>query len=215
MAELKISVAMIVQDEEVCIERALATIHDHDVVGEIVIVDGGSTDRTKEIAMGFDKVAVHSIPFRPAAGDRFDVQRNHSIVLTRNAWILVMDADEEYDVDLMDALPSLMQPETIGNPYNTDAYAFSRRTFIDGRLANPCNNDWQTRFFKHYCRYNGAMHEGVTGFSHWVTTNLHIRHAKTTEWQQKDNERVWRMGQEMPKGWHYDEENDKFFYEAE
>jgi glycosyltransferase involved in cell wall biosynthesis len=201
MSGLKISIVMIVQDEEECIERALSTVHDYDIVDEIVIVDGGSTDRTKEIAAQFEKVQIHSIPFKPTAGDRFDVQRNHSIELAHNAWILVMDADEEYDADLMNALSWLMQPEAIGLPRNADAYAFSRRTFIDGRLVNINNMDWQTRFFKHYCRYNGLMHEGVTGFSHWTTCNLHIRHAKTSAWQQKDNERVWDMGQKPSEGW--------------
>jgi glycosyltransferase involved in cell wall biosynthesis len=201
MGELKISIAMIVQDEEECIERALNSVHDYEIVSEIVIVDGGSTDQTKEIASQFEKAQIHTIPFRPTAGDRFDIQRNHSIVLTHNAWILVIDADEEYDADLMNVLSWLMQPELIGLPHNTDAYRFSRRTFIDDRLVNPYDMDWQLRFFKHYCRYNGAMHEGVTGFSHCVTTNLHIRHSKTKEWQQKDNERVWNMGQDAPKGW--------------
>jgi len=196
-----ISIAMIVCNEETYIERCLKSIHDYEFVEEIVVVDGGSTDGTKEILGRFPKVRVIDIPFNPSGGDRFDIQRNHSVMACKNEWILVIDADETYDADLMNSIPSLMVPESLGLPWNADAYWFSRRTFLDGNLANIINNDYQTRFFKHYCRYNGAMHEGVTGYSHCTSANLHIRHDKTGEKQQKDNERVWSMGQQPAEGW--------------
>ena len=43
-----ISLCMIVKDEEKVIERCLNTVID--IVDEIIIVDTGSTDKTKEIA---------------------------------------------------------------------------------------------------------------------------------------------------------------------
>ena len=51
----KISLCMIVRDEEEVLERCLESIAD--CVDEIVIVDTGSVDRTKEIAQRFtDKI---------------------------------------------------------------------------------------------------------------------------------------------------------------
>jgi glycosyltransferase involved in cell wall biosynthesis len=194
-----LSGCMIVQDEEECLARALDSIHDY--VDEIVVVDGGSTDGTKAIAESYPKVRLHDIGFRPTDGDRFDVQRNRAIELTQGEWILVIDADEYYDPHVMNALPSLMNPESIGLPPHTDAYGFSRRTFIDGHLMNITHTDPQIRLFKRWCRYNGHIHEGVTGYAFAVFCNLHIMHDKTTAWQQKDNERCWDMGQEPTLGW--------------
>lgn len=194
-----LSASMIAQDEEECIERALNSIEAY--VDEIIVVDGGSKDRTREIASAYEKVKVVDVPFDPIGGDRFDEHRNIAISLTQGEWVLVIDADEYYDMHVMNALPQLMQPQVWGMPVNTDAYAFSRRTFIDGRLMNPVNLDWQIRLFKRYCRYYGAIHEGVGGYSCRVDCNLHIMHDKTTAWQQKDNERCWDMGQQPPIGW--------------
>ena len=49
-----LSVCMIVHNEEKQLASALESVHEH--ADEIVVVDTGSTDRTKEIAAGFDKV---------------------------------------------------------------------------------------------------------------------------------------------------------------
>jgi glycosyltransferase involved in cell wall biosynthesis len=190
---------MIVQDEEMCINRSLDSIHDY--VDEIIVVDGGSSDNTRHIAVSYPKVKLIDKPFNPTEGDRFDEHLNYTLDQCQYEWRLRVDADEQFPKDLMESLPMLMNPESIGLPYNTDAYGFSRRTFIDSRFMNPCNLDWQTRFFKNYVRYNGAYHEGVYGFGFRAFVNLHIIHDKQLEWQQIDNERVWDMGQEPPKGW--------------
>lgn len=188
------------QDEEECIDRALNSIHCY--VDEIIVVDGGSTDKTREIATSYKNVKLFDLPFRPVEGDRFDTHRNTAIALTEGEWVLVIDADEYYDTHVMKAIrEELLFPERFGMPPATDAYAFSRRTFIDGRLMNVVNLDWQIRLFKRYCRYYGRMHEGVGGYSCRVDCNLHIMHDKKTEWQQLDNERCWDMGQQPAPGW--------------
>ncbi len=194
-----LSAVMIVMDEEVCIQRAIYSICAY--VDEIIVVDGGSTDKTKEIASSFEKVRLYEVPFDPAGGDRFDVQRNKSLEFAKGEWRLMIDADEYYDPHVMDAIPWLMQPESLGLPANTDAYHFSRRTIIDGRLVNPTNMDWQIRLFGHRCRYSGHVSESVTGYSFAVFTNLHIMHDKEAAWQQKDNELYWDMGGVPPEGW--------------
>ena len=48
---VKISLCMIVRDEEHVLERCLESIVD--MVDEIVIVDTGSTDKTREIALKY------------------------------------------------------------------------------------------------------------------------------------------------------------------
>ena len=50
---VSISLCMIVKNEEKILARCLDSIHD--LVEEIIIVDTGSTDRTKEIASKYTK----------------------------------------------------------------------------------------------------------------------------------------------------------------
>ena len=80
---------------------------------------------------------------------------------------------------------------------------------------NLFDHDYQIRFWKNGSgiHYDGKIHEGVTGFDNSLMLNVWIIHSKTGEMQQKDNELYWRMGQQMPPHWRYDESEDKFHYE--
>ncbi|MDQ7096248.1 glycosyltransferase [Desulfosporosinus sp. PR] len=78
---------MIVKNESAVLQRTLASICNHGL--ELVIVDTGSTDETKEIALEFtDKVYDFSWC------DDFSAARNFSIEKATNDWILILDADE-------------------------------------------------------------------------------------------------------------------------
>ena len=181
---------MIVQDEEECLRRALDSIEAY--VDEIIVVDGGSSDSTKEIALSYDKVKLFEIPF---PGD-FSKQRNVSLEKASGKWILVLDADEYLDDYVVSNLQRLIEDEA------HDAYAFSRKTFIDGCLVNIYEPDYQIRLFRNYCRYEDKkIHEAVIGFKNLQKCNLDIKHYKKAEWQQKDNERYWDMGHPPPEGW--------------
>jgi glycosyltransferase involved in cell wall biosynthesis len=78
---------MIVRDEEHCIESMLSASRPH--VGEIVIVDTGSIDRTVLIAERFADRLEHFEWI-----DDFSAARNYSLSLATLPWILVLDADE-------------------------------------------------------------------------------------------------------------------------
>ena len=82
-----LSASMIVRNEERFLEGCLESIKD--VVDEIVIVDTGSTDGSKEIAARY---GARVIDF-PWDGD-FSAARNESLENSRGDWILYIDADE-------------------------------------------------------------------------------------------------------------------------
>lgn len=187
-----ISACMIVQDEEECLKRALDSIYDY--VDEIIIIDGGSVDKTREIAVSYDKVKLFDIPFPK----NFATQKNNAIEKASGDWILFLDADEYYDSYTMAALSGLVTIEEY------DAYAFSRKTFIDGRLLNLFDQDYQTRFFRSHCRYEAneiGISEKIVGYTNLQSCNLDIKHYKKEQWQQKDNELYWDMGHQPPAGW--------------
>lgn len=88
---------MIVKNEERCLERCLLSIKD--CVDEIIIVDTGSTDKTREIALRY----VDDIYFFEW-NNNFSDARNFSIDKATKDWILIIDADEWVDSNTIDKL---------------------------------------------------------------------------------------------------------------
>lgn len=87
---ISISLCMIVKNEENVFNRCLASIYD--LVDEIVIVDTGSTDSTKEIAKKYtDKI------YDFEWIDDFSAARNFSFSKCTKDYIYVADADEYLD----------------------------------------------------------------------------------------------------------------------
>lgn len=85
---MKLSVCMIVKNEEAMLAMALESVIDAD---EIVVCDTGSTDRTVEIARRYtDKVFTDF-----TWCDDFSAARNHADSKATGEWILVLDADEQ------------------------------------------------------------------------------------------------------------------------
>ena len=87
MSDLLLSAAMIVRDEERFIEECLLSIKE--VVDEVVIVDTGSTDKTREIAVKHG-AKVYDLPWT----GNFAAARNRALEHSSGEWILYIDADE-------------------------------------------------------------------------------------------------------------------------
>lgn len=82
-----ISLCMIVKNEENHLSRCLDSVHN--LVDEIIIVDTGSTDRTKEIAKNYTP-NIYDFEWT----NDFSAARNESIKHAACQWILWLDADE-------------------------------------------------------------------------------------------------------------------------
>lgn len=78
---------MIVRNEALLLERCLNSVQG--LVDEIIVVDTGSTDNTKEIALRFD-AKIYDYPWN----DNFSEARNYSLAKAACDWILLLDADE-------------------------------------------------------------------------------------------------------------------------
>ncbi len=76
-----------------------------DVAWEIVLVDGGSSDGTEEIARSHPLVRYHLEPWRGS----ITRQKNKALDLARGDWALILDCDERLSPDLKAALPGLMR----------------------------------------------------------------------------------------------------------
>jgi tetratricopeptide (TPR) repeat protein len=90
----KLSLCMIVKNEEEALPQCLTSVQD--VVDEMVVMDTGSTDRTVEIARSFG-AKVPSF----AWGNNFSVARNEALTYVEGEWVLVLDADEVLNRDIV------------------------------------------------------------------------------------------------------------------
>lgn len=101
------SLCMIVKDEERVLARCLDSIAD--LMDEIIIVDTGSTDKTKEIAARYtDKIYDY-----PWNGD-FSAARNYAASKAQMEYIYTADADEvldEQNRERLRGLKSVLLPE--------------------------------------------------------------------------------------------------------
>ncbi|MGC9221306.1 MAG: glycosyltransferase [Solirubrobacteraceae bacterium] len=84
---MRLSLCMIVRDEEEMLPRSLAAAKD--AVDEIIVVDTGSQDRTVEIAQSFGATVIQ----REWTGS-FSDARNASLEAASGDWFMYLDADE-------------------------------------------------------------------------------------------------------------------------
>ena len=87
MSAPRLSLCMIVKDESYFLPKCLKQAADY--VDEIIVVDTGSTDGTRDIAAQFTN-NVYSFEWQ----DDFAAARNFSIEQAGGDWIVVLDADE-------------------------------------------------------------------------------------------------------------------------
>ena len=85
---MKLSVAMIVKNEESCLESCLKSIEG--LVDEVVICDTGSEDKTLEIARRYTDKVYTDYKWE----DSFAKARNHALSKCTGDWVLSIDADE-------------------------------------------------------------------------------------------------------------------------
>lgn len=149
---ITISLCMIVKNEEESLERCLQSVRD--IVDEIIIVDTGSTDRTKEIAGKwtpnvFDFNWIHD----------FSAARNFSFTQATMDYILWLDAD---DVLLPEDNLKLSHLKQFLSPA-VDAVSMQYHCDFDDQ-GNVTLNVRRTRLVKRSRNYQwkGAVHEDLS-----------------------------------------------------
>ena len=119
-SSIPVSVVLITLDAQRRLEDVLRPLS---VFDEIVILDSGSTDRTREIAEDFG-VAWHEHSF-----DGYGPQKRRAVALARHDWILSVDADEVVTPETVEAIAARDWPSE--NP--RACWAIRRRPFVGDR----------------------------------------------------------------------------------
>lgn len=111
-----LSLCMIVKNEEAYIAQCLLSVVP--IVDEMIIVDTGSTDRTKDIAKAFG-AEVYDFQWT----HNFAEARNFSLTKAHGDWILVLDADERISSVDHKALTELIKKKKmVGYSFTTRNY---------------------------------------------------------------------------------------------
>jgi glycosyltransferase involved in cell wall biosynthesis len=140
---VKISASIIVYNEEDNIEKLCESIS---WVDEIVIVDSGSSDRTKEIAARFtDKIFDRE--FR-GYRDKHEFADSK----TTGDWIFWIDADERVTPELEASIKQLRERDTSTLP---DGFRIARKTWYLGRWIRHSGwyPDFQMRLYRKAASY--------------------------------------------------------------
>ncbi|AVP64046.1 glycosyl transferase [Clostridium botulinum] len=145
-----ISLCLIVKNEEETLFKCLDSAKN--IAQEIIIIDTGSTDRTKEIALNFtDKV------YDFAWCNDFSKARNFSISKASNDWILVLDADEvviDFHIQDIQSFCSEGNKRIVGRLKRINEYEDEKG---NKKYIERVNRVFNKNFFT----YEGIIHEQI------------------------------------------------------
>ena len=148
MKKLKVSAVIITRNEEKRIGRCLDSVGWAD---EVILVDGFSTDRTKNIAESRGaRVIQHKFT------GTFADDRNIGMENSRNDWVLQLDADDVVTEGFVKKLE-----EELPKSAETAVYKFRRKNFF---LGHPMDHGGFHHYIpnlvnKRYVRFEGDVHE--------------------------------------------------------
>lgn len=144
-----ISVCMIAKNEEKNIEKCLAALKPYGF--EIVVVDTGSADKTKEIAARYTN-KIYDFTWI----NDFSAARNYSLAQASNEYVLILDCDEIIKELDMKQLTALIQehPAEVG------------RILLDNHyISNQTDAVYQDRlgrfFSRKFFHFESAIHEQI------------------------------------------------------
>jgi len=180
MVNNKISVFIIVYNEEKKIERCLKSVSWAD---EIIIVDSYSRDKTVEICKRYTG-KIYQRPFTD-----FAEMKNYAVSQASGEWLLGVDADEEITEALREKIKLIINKDS----QDISGFYIKRKSYIFGKWFRFCGtqDDFQLRLFKKAtAHYFQPVHEKValTGKKAYIREYLlHYTYKDVTEYIQRLN----------------------------
>ncbi|MFO7691677.1 MAG: glycosyltransferase family 2 protein [Vicinamibacterales bacterium] len=137
---LPLSAVIITLNEEANLPRCLSSLRG--LAAEFLVVDSGSSDRTREIAAS----AGARVERQPWLGHVR--QKNAALGLASQPWALSVDADEEVSAELADAIRALFEA---GGPA-LDGYKVNRLNYYLGAwIRHAWYPEWRLRLVRSGC----------------------------------------------------------------
>ncbi len=199
---ITVSLCMIVKNEEDVLARCLDSVRD--AVDEIIVVDTGSTDHTREIALRYTRKV-----YNFAWIDDFAEARNFSFSKASMDYCMWLDADdvlEAADRDALIALKECLPPDTdvIMMPYHT---AFDEQNV-------PTFSYYRERLLRRSAGFlwQGAVHEAITPRGNIVYSSVAVCHRKI---RPSDPDRNLRIFEKLLTDGQSLEPRQQFYYARE
>lgn len=136
---------MLAKDEEKTIAKAINSVKK--IVDELIVIDTGSKDRTKDIAKSLG-AKVYDFSWK----DDFSEARNFAKSRCTKEWILVLDADETIAEKDLEKIKELTKKGNI-------AYRFIQRTYSKNRTASKWNDNDNS--YEEAKGYPGWQYRGI------------------------------------------------------
>lgn len=179
-----VSLCMIVKNEAHSLPRCLDSVLA--LADELIVVDTGSTDATRQIAASY---GADLVPFDFTIVD-FAAARNSALARACGRWILTLDADEVLDQASVAAIETLVaRRENAG-------YFFERHNHSLDSEASP--KDYVVRLFPNRpnYRYRGRVHETVdasilAGGGQLHRTSIRIDHSFSSDRESRRLKNRW------------------------
>lgn len=174
---VSISVCMIVKNEELILARCLDCLKD--IADEIIIIDTGSTDKTKEIAVQYTD---HIYDF--VWIDDFAAARNYSFSKATKEYIYVADADEVIDMENQIKLKQLKEGLL---PEIEVVQMFYTNQLTHGTTYNY-DKEYRPKLFKRLRTFQwvDAIHETVELTPIVYDSDIEIIHMPTSSHGERD-----------------------------
>lgn len=146
-----ISVCILAKNSAATIRETLRSVQSFP---EVIVLDNGSTDATREIAHSFPNVKVEETAF-----NGFGPLRNTAATMASHDWILALDTDETVSEELLEEIKGLkLDVKTV--------YSMPRKNLYNGKHIKGCgwHPDRVTRLYNrtatHYSE--DQVHESVS-----------------------------------------------------
>ncbi|MEK4850804.1 glycosyltransferase [Paenibacillus sp. FSL H7-0756] len=165
---ITISLCMIVRNEENGLGRCLDCVKD--IVDEIVIVDTGSTDRTKEIAAEYGAV-IYDFEWI----DNFAAARNEAFSKATKEYILWLDADDT--IEEIDRVRFKKLKETLSPQYQSVTMPYNLAFDSEGKVTSSLRRN---RLVRRDCGFQwiGPVHEYLAVAGYTFDSEVCVTHKK-------------------------------------
>ncbi|MEQ3338106.1 glycosyltransferase family 2 protein [Clostridium butyricum] len=161
---MKISLAMIVKNEEEHLEKCLERIKN--IVDEIVIVDTGSTDNTLNIAKTYNAKV-----FEYEWNNDFSSARNYASEKCIGEWILVLDADEYVSVGDRKTLEEFVKCN------NSSIGRIELHNKFEDESGITYSSEYISRFYPKGIKFYGIIHEQLDSNFNRLKMNFRVEHC--------------------------------------
>ncbi|GGH67341.1 hypothetical protein GCM10008014_48680 [Paenibacillus silvae] len=178
---ITISLCMIVKNEENSLPRCLDSVNG--IADEIVIVDTGSTDRTRQIASRYTD-CIYDFEWV----DDFAAARNFAFDQASCEYILWLDADDVFEAE--DRAKLIGLKHSLDPAVDSVTMDYNLSFTADGKVAYSLRRNRLVRRDRQF-RWIGAVHEYLAVAGHLLHSDIAVTHKKDKEYTDR-NLRIYR-----------------------